>query len=568
MKYIVDIIDTITDEEFKVWATAGNHSIVHEFNHFDKTYLIETDNEIVAGGIVESVVVDDHTTALKLLSTPTYTLDTTNDDNWWKSIIIIGALDSVSPEILRQGEGYAVYLMDSGVDDSHIEFADTKIRHLFSHTSTNADLNGHGTALASIISGKTAGVTSAEIVSVKIFEGGTPTLISDLLRALDMVVVDYIQNYPTKPAVVNMSWGINKNEYVESKIRAMIDLGLVFVAAAGNSGIPIGDVTPEGMAEVLTIGSINTDLSPSNFSNYTGTSSISVTANETNYAPGLDYSAPGEYILAANKDGGFNHIAGTSVAAAIFSASAIYSMARLSIEFDNEYQTSGVLTDILEGNHTTAVTRISFRDEIRIASGNNLFLFSRALVVLPEKYKLCTNRVPVTPGIKEPTLESAEYYRALNQKPLTPSEVFVNTDKPIRALIVRPGHADSCSFSSLPNGLSVEGNYLVGTINEDLAGERFKVYDTVLTIVSGTDSLDVNFQIVHFDPSLLSKDFSSADYEKEMLDSNLTLMYGVCTGCRGQTSACGGSNQCLACTPCAPDFKTTGEVCVFYYCRV
>ena len=227
-----------------------------------------------------------------------------------------------------------------------------------------------------------------------------------------------------------------------------------------------------------------------------------------------------------------------------------------------------MISDILDGNSAIAVTRTSFRDEVRMTNRDNIFLHSRILVELPDKYKLCTNRVPVIRGIKETALESAEYYKGLKKKPLTLQTVFVRNNNAIRILVVEPGQADSCSFSSLPNGLSLDGNRLVGSITEDLVGERFKVYNTTLTISRGTETLDEAFQIIHADTSVLSEDFTSADYEKEMMDSGLILMIGTCTGCYGFTFTCAGQSYCLDCEFCPPNFKTVQQQCVVYQCRL
>jgi len=97
------------------------------------------------------------------------------------------------------------------------------------------------------------------------------------------------------------------------------------IAAAGNNGAPITDVTPASIPDVLTIGAFGQDLTPSTFSNYTGGSDISYTADDVNYGA-LDAWAPGEMIWAANKNGGYGYIAGTSAATAIASASFAYNM--------------------------------------------------------------------------------------------------------------------------------------------------------------------------------------------------------------------------------------------------
>jgi hypothetical protein len=121
----------------------------------------------------------------------------------------------------------------------------------------------------------------------------------------------------------------------------MINQGMYVVAAAGNNGMPIGDVTPASIPDVLTIGSFNQNLEPSAFSNYTGGSDISYTANDVNYGA-LDGWAPGELIWAANKNGGYGYIAGTSAAAAIASAAIAYNV-------------NSILTEdgLINGNITT-----------------------------------------------------------------------------------------------------------------------------------------------------------------------------------------------------------------------
>jgi hypothetical protein len=73
----------------------------------------------------------------------------------------------------------------------------------------------------------------------------------------------------------------------------------------------------------LTIGSYNNSLLPSDFTNYTGESSITYTPGTTNHGE-LDGFAPGEMIWAATLDGSYGYTAGTSIAAAILSSALAY----------------------------------------------------------------------------------------------------------------------------------------------------------------------------------------------------------------------------------------------------
>jgi hypothetical protein len=73
------------------------------------------------------------------------------------------------------------------------------------------------------------------------------------------------------------------------------------------------------MIDVITVGAYNKELVPCNFSNFTGSSTISVTGGAVNHGE-VDGWAPGEEIWAASLNGGYGYVAGTSIAAAIASA--------------------------------------------------------------------------------------------------------------------------------------------------------------------------------------------------------------------------------------------------------
>jgi hypothetical protein len=132
--------------------------------------------------------------------------------------------------------------------------------------------------------------------------------------------------------VLNCSWNIVKNEYIENKFRYLINCGVNVVVAAGNSGLPIENVTPASMPEALTIGSYGPNFEPSNFSNYTNPSIISNTPNFVNNGQ-LDGWAPGEQIWVAGLNEQYGYCSGTSISAAIHSGVLAYNLTDLL--FDN-----------------------------------------------------------------------------------------------------------------------------------------------------------------------------------------------------------------------------------------
>lgn len=334
MKYVIDFIDSMTPEEVDQYLQNNNITKLRQYSNFGHVYLVEADNKPAIDSQVLYVLTDDeHPLTLLGLdvtitdSTETTTFDIEDTKNWWK-VASINNLDfdvQMHTHTIRGFES-TVYILDSGIEANHPEFENVNVTLLHSFTGDFTDTRGHGTALASLISGKTCGLTGASLKIVKIFDTNQTTLQSDLLHALDAVLTDYISN-GRKPSVVNLSWGIPKNDYINAKVQVLMDQGIFVVAAAGNSGIPIGDVTPASISDVLTIGSYGQQLTPCDFSNYTGETITSLTNNQVNTGA-LDGWAPGEQIWVAGLNGTYGFVAGTSASAAIASGAIAYNFSK------------------------------------------------------------------------------------------------------------------------------------------------------------------------------------------------------------------------------------------------
>lgn len=331
MRFILDFVADTATATIDEYIAENNCTVIQTLSELGLIYLVECDSSPASEPFVE--IIEDDPGGISLLSSDTKTFDIENDDHWWK-VAVIPELDlGVSTaEIIRVGEGVRVYLLDSGIAADHPEFANKDIALLHSKTGEFSDSTGHGTALASVIVGETCGISEASLKIVKVFQQGQPTLISEILAAMNAVAEDFMLD-DTRPAIMNLSWAINKNAYVEAKILSLINKGIIVIGAAGNSGISIDAVTPASMPEIVTVGSFGPNLTPSNFSNYTGPSDTSFTAEETNYGVGLDLFAPGEFIRIAKTDGTYGYTAGTSIAAAIASATLVVNLA----SYDSTY---------------------------------------------------------------------------------------------------------------------------------------------------------------------------------------------------------------------------------------
>lgn len=328
MNYILNFKNSTTDSEIDTYMAANNLTVISNYDNLEKIYLVNASMAAPQSSDILEHILQDSDNPLQLLNTVNFSQPTTiksidveDDKNWWKAASFYD-IDwaSTNHNHYVMGGDVDVYILDSGIDISHPEFNGVNVECLYSYNGNNNDLNGHGTAIASLIAGNTCGLTKANLKILKIFESGTPTLLSKLIEAFNIVLGNVTYN---RPAVLNLSWGISRNEFIDSLILRIIDKNVIVVAAAGNSGTPIGNVTPAAIPEVMTIGAFNQSFEPCNFSNYTDPSAISLTTGATNYGV-LDGWAPGEKIWVATPGGGYDYAAGTSLSAAIHTGAVAY----------------------------------------------------------------------------------------------------------------------------------------------------------------------------------------------------------------------------------------------------
>jgi hypothetical protein len=349
MNYIVDFLDTATQEQIDSWLVSNSATASKRVATLSNVFVVECAAQPTATDIVTEITEDVNVSA-KLLNTveviPAATTTTAtfdHDADWWKTASV-GELEfsDTSTTYEKRGARTNVYIVDSGIMQSHNEFVGVNVQNLFSFNNDFSDTNGHGTAIASVIAGNNLGITNSVIKSVKIFDSSKTTMTSDLVAAFDAILSDVIANQGTA-SIVNLSWSIPKDAYVESKIQALLNAGALVVASAGNSGVPIEQVTPASMADVFTIGAYTEDFVPAEFSNYTSTTKN--TPNATNFGA-LDGWAPGTNINVATLDGSVGVSAGTSIAAGIMTACLAYNSDRVYTETQVVPAYHGYLTGI------------------------------------------------------------------------------------------------------------------------------------------------------------------------------------------------------------------------------
>lgn len=167
----------------------------------------------------------------------------------------------------QRGQGVSVYVVDTGVNTSHIEFTGriTRGYSAIGAASDYNDCNGHGSHVAGLAAGTVSGAAKlAEVVPVRVLDCSGNGSLLGVLMGLDWIAGN---TFVGQPAVVNMSLGGDPNTYLDSAVANLSAQGLVFVVAAGNTGTNACNVSPARVPAAITIGASASDDAWAPYSN-------------------------------------------------------------------------------------------------------------------------------------------------------------------------------------------------------------------------------------------------------------------------------------------------------------
>jgi hypothetical protein len=219
-------------------------------------------------------------------------------------------LDGVYGGPVDGGEDVHIYILDTGIRVTHVEFNGRAIPTIESlgtgvKECQNGmfgcadDKHGHGTHCAGIVGGRTSGVAKAATIhSVKILDDEGMSSLQQIIQAVNWVMIHGI-----RPAVASMSIGNPKGQSMTAKsaITAAVESGVVVVTAAGNEYDNACHYTPSWVPAAITVGATNNqDRRPS----------------WSNYGPCVDIFAPGVSIISTSheSDGAIAMLSGSSMA--------------------------------------------------------------------------------------------------------------------------------------------------------------------------------------------------------------------------------------------------------------
>jgi len=190
------------------------------------------------------------------------------------------------------GLGTTVYVLDTGIRDSHSEF-EGRARRFADFTAMPhgpcgpgnsmcaSDWNGHGTHCAGTVAGKSFGVAKKAIIkAIKVFGDDGVGTSGQSTQGMDAVMAD-----KTTPSVMAMSVGnLGTSKAYEHAITWLNHIGIPVVVAAGDQNLNACSARPAHIPAAITVGSTTKDDQRSSFSNY---------------GECLDIFAPGSQVVSA-----------------------------------------------------------------------------------------------------------------------------------------------------------------------------------------------------------------------------------------------------------------------------
>lgn len=200
------------------------------------------------------------------------------------------------------------WVIDTGIDIDHPDLNVDASRGFTAFTNkkdgTVDDGNGHGTHVAGTIAainnsiGVVGVAAGATVIPVKVLNSRGSGSYSGVIAG-----VDYVGANGANGDVANMSLGGPASQALDDAVKNAAANGIKFSLAAGNESDHADNHSPARAngPNIYTISAMNSSDNWASFSNYGN--------------PPVDYCAPGVSIQSTWKNGGYNTISGTSMAA-------------------------------------------------------------------------------------------------------------------------------------------------------------------------------------------------------------------------------------------------------------
>jgi len=162
-----------------------DYSVFHQFNQAFKGILVDVEESDFSSPFIDQQIEISRNRVWRGTSVP-WGLDRIDQLDL--------PLDGVYSPLVN-GSGVDVFVVDSGIDLTHIEFSNSEERNLsnpfafYGNLSSNTDQNGHGTRTASVAGGLSVGVSSeVNVVGIKVLDDSGGGSDASVLAGLDFIL--------------------------------------------------------------------------------------------------------------------------------------------------------------------------------------------------------------------------------------------------------------------------------------------------------------------------------------------------------------------------------------------
>jgi subtilisin family serine protease len=219
------------------------------------------------------------------------------------------------PSTTLSGKGIRVAVLDTGLDDSHPDFAGRNItKKLFATQSVEGDIHGHGTHCIGTACGSRSPANAprygvapeAEIFAGKVLGDDGFGTDRSIIAGIDWALANRCE-------VISMSLGAATtvgtvpNEDYEQIGEVCLDAGTLIIAAAGNESMRPSHIapvsSPANATSIMAVAAVDRDLRIASFS-----------CGARNPGQDVDIAGPGVEVLSSVPGGGYAKFQGTSMA--------------------------------------------------------------------------------------------------------------------------------------------------------------------------------------------------------------------------------------------------------------
>ena len=186
----------------------------------------------------------------------------TKQTSYWHQTIT-----NTVPQLVDNFSTVHCYVLDTGILPNHTEFNTGQVimaYNAINKTTRAQDDNGHGTAVASMIGGKTVGVANKTMLySVKVLSTSGSGYVSDIIAGLNWVMTN-----KKSPCIINMSLGGGISTTLNTAVQNCLNAGVQIVCATGNSGVDASNTSPANATGAIAVSAYDSTKTKPSWSNY------------------------------------------------------------------------------------------------------------------------------------------------------------------------------------------------------------------------------------------------------------------------------------------------------------